>query len=771
VKAQNVPVFFDGSGWRWRIIKTITIIALILSLIFLIWIVPLALEKTKVPKLYPGTPVTYRDNVNINISPDYLAEKLSTLNTPIIGAGPLIRVVKVTQTQNNKFALDLYSGKVTKVLSDDDITAIGNHQYAIEKYGQTMGKRIALTFDDGPDLHYTPKVLDILSREKVPASFFVVGNNVVKNPDIAKRIVAEGHILGNHTFNHIDFNYAGTLRSNQEINQTQRVIRATTNHDTAYFRPPYAGNDDQTIRDSIKGILYAQKMGYSITSYQFDSNDWQFASGFKPVMPTLDNSDQVILLHDGGGDRSRTLTYVQQLIKLARSKGYTFVNLDTLYPQKPPLFAKTIPNTADRASFATFRALLVWPHTIVMSLFIVTVGLVLVSLLVQIVLANIYVRRTKFKRLDKNYNPRVTAIIPAYNEEKVLEKTVRSMLRSRYKNLDILIVNDGSKDNTWEIAQQLVRKNKRVKALWQDNKGKARALNKGIKNAKGELIICLDADTVFLPQTVTNLVRHFIDPNVGAVAGTVKIGNVQNMLARWQALEYITSINIERNAQAYLNAVLIVPGACGAWRKKALLSAKWYSAMTLAEDCDLTIRLHRAGYRIIQDFEAISYTEGPLMLSSLVKQRFRWVFGNTQSFWKHRKMLLRKKYGWLGMYILPNAVISTLIPILFWPLLVLITIENLIAGNYEVMLLFFVVIMFFNFIVASAGVILMKEKLSYLIAVPFGRFIYSPIRTYILYSAVITALKGAYVGWNKVTRTGTVKNAQYTQLQDIKVEA
>jgi cellulose synthase/poly-beta-1,6-N-acetylglucosamine synthase-like glycosyltransferase/peptidoglycan/xylan/chitin deacetylase (PgdA/CDA1 family) len=771
VKSQNVPVFFDGSGWRWKIVKTITIIALILSIVFLRWIIPLALEKTKVPKLYPGSAVTYKKNISTNTSPDYLAEKLSTLNTPVIGAGPLLRVVKVAQTQKNKVAVDLYGGNITKVLSDDDIAAIGNHQYAIERYGQTAGKRIALTFDDGPDLHYTPKILDLLSREKVPATFFEVGNNVVKNPDITKRIVAEGHIIGNHTFNHIDFNYTGSLRSIQEINQTQRVIRATTKHDTAYFRPPYAGNDDQTIRDSIKGILYAQKLGYVITSYQFDSNDWQFASGLKPVMPTLDNNDQVILLHDGGGDRSRTITYVQQLIKIAKSKGYTFVNLDTLYPQKPPLFAKTMPNTADHVSFTAFRAILVWPHTIVMNLFIVTIGLVLVSLLVQIVLANIYVRRTKFKLIDKNYNPRVTAIIPAYNEEKVLEKTVRSLLRSRYKNLDILIVDDGSKDNTWEIAQQLMHKHKRVKTIWQNNRGKAYALNKGIKNARGELIICLDADTVFLPQTATNLIRHFIDPEVGAVAGTVKIGNVQNMLARWQALEYITSINIERNAQAYLNAILIVPGACGAWRKKALLSAKWYSATTLAEDCDLTIRLHRAGYKIIQDYEAISYTEGPLMLSSLVRQRFRWVFGNTQSFWKHRKMILRKKYGWLGMYILPNAVIGTLIPILFWPLLVLITIENLIAGRYDVMLLFFIVIMFFNFIVASAGVILMKEKLSYLIAVPFGRFIYSPIRTYILYSTVITALKGAYVGWNKVARTGTVKNTQYAQLQDIKIES
>lgn len=737
----------------------------------LYWLTPQSLARIQVPAFTDKTASGTKITVSHQLSADELTKKMSSVNSPVIGSGPLTRVVQIVKQPTGSLAVDPFSGQVTQKLSDNDLNIINGHQYAIQLYGQTTAKQIALTFDDGPDPVYTPQLLDLLSRHHVPASFFEIGKNVVKYPEIAQREAAEGHIIGNHTFNHVDFNYTDSWRSVQEINQTQRTIRAVTQHNTAYFRPPYVGNDEQSLRDGVKSIIYAQQLGYTVTSYNYDSDDWQFPLGVKPKLPKLDGSTQVILLHDGGGDRSRTIAYVEALIKQARSQGYQFVNLSQLYPQNPPLFSNITPTLADTVSNNFFRLMLVWPHTIVINLFMFTLGLIVVTVGSNIVLSTLYLRRNKFGRRAKNYKPYVTAIIPAYNEEKVIGKTVRSLLRSRYKNFDIIIVDDGSKDGTWQTIQQLARKSDRITAFKQTNRGKAAALNKGISKAKGEIIICLDADTVFLPTTIPKLVRHFIDPAIGAVAGSVRVGNVQNMLTRWQGLEYITSINIERTAHALLRSILIVPGACGAWRKQALIKAKRYSSATLAEDCDLTLRLHRTGYKIIQDNQAVSFTEAPLALRGLTKQRFRWVFGNIQAYWKNRDMFFRRRYGWLGMYVLPNALLSTIIPLLFWPLLMMVALENLADGRFKLMLIFLLAVTALNFLVACFGLLLSRERPSYLLAVPFSRLIYGPIRTYLLYATLITALKGVYVGWNKLSRTGTVKPAKSLRLAHLKAGA
>ena len=764
---RDNQVFFDKTGRRWRVTKLLVFVLLVGGILLLYWLLPLSLAQINVPA-FIDTGHQAKISGDRSLSPDVLKAKIDATNAPLIGRGPLVRVVQVVKSRSGVVAINPFDGTLIRRLSDNDLVTIGSHSFAIDRYGYTVGKKIALTFDDGPDPKYTPELLNLLSKNHVPASFFLIGENLVKQPELAQREVQEGHVVGNHTLNHIDFNYVGDWRSMQEINQTQRIIRAVTGHNPGFFRPPYVGNDDQSLRDGIKSIVHAQYMGYIVTSYDFDSNDWQFPEGFKPIQPQLDGSSLVILLHDAGGDRSRTLTYVQKLISHAKAQGYSFVNLQQLYPQSPSLFPKDQPTIADRASYTAFKMVLVWPHSIIMDLFMFTVGWLILTIVVNLGLAMAYTRRSRFKRRDKSYSPLVTAVIPAYNEEKVIEKTVLTMLRSRYKNLDVIVVDDGSKDNTWRVVQDLAASSVRITALKQRSQGKAAALNKGIRAAQGEIIICLDADTVFLPQTVSNLVRHFKDPSVGAVSGSVKVGNVQNMLSRWQGLEYITGINIERSAQAYLNAILIVPGACCAWRKQALLKANRYSADTLAEDCDLTLRLYRTSYRIIQDNQAISYTEAPLKLRSLTRQRFRWMFGNIQSFWKNRGMIFRRKYGWLGFYVLPNAIISTLLPLVFWPLLVIVTLENLVAGRYILIASFVLAVIGLNFIFAIFGLLLARERLSYLLAVPFNRIIYGPIRTYLLYSTLITALKGAYVSWNKLTRTGTVKRGRYLRLQNIR---
>jgi biofilm PGA synthesis N-glycosyltransferase PgaC len=251
-------------------------------------------------------------------------------------------------------------------------------------------------------------------------------------------------------------------------------------------------------------------------------------------------------------------------------------------------------------------------------------------------------------------------------------------------------------------------------------------------------------------------VRHFADPTIGAVAGTVKVGNINNIITRWQALEYITSINLERTAQAYINAIMIVPGACSAWRKSAILAANGYSSSTLAEDCDLTLMVRKTGYRIIQDNEAEAYTEAPQTLRNLAKQRFRWIFGNIQAFWKHRDMIFTRQYGWLGSFVIPRTVLSLSMQLIFAPLLLFVSFGNIISGEMTVVLFYFALSNLILLFAALVGVLFARERFRHLAATPFYRLAYGPMRTFLLYSSFITALRGLHVGWNKVTRTSSV---------------
>ncbi len=752
-KAAELPIFFDRSGRRWRVTKLLSLIFLVVLSFSAYKIIPVAIKPVSVPTFSETNTVI--EDAKESKSPAQIAYSLNRQMMPIIGEGPLLRVVKSVPHDKKQVAVDVYSGAVTKELSKSEALAI--QSYAIERYGQTKGKRIALTFDDGPDPTYTPQLLDLLSRESAPSTFFAIGGNVTRFPELSQRLVREGHVLGNHTFTHVDFDHIGHVRSEQEITQTQRIIRAVTKHNPAYFRLPYGGNDDASIRDNMKGILEAQKLGYIATSYHIDSNDWDFQPGGKIELPTLDGEDQVILLHDGGGDRSGTLAYVEQLLKSAKAQGYTFVSLESLYPRDQPLFMSVTPSFIDRVALMFANSIIVWPRQLIYQLFIITLGFLLLGLMLNIVLAILQLHRYDYKRRKNGYNPLVSILVPAFNEEKVLSKTVRSLLYSHYRNYEIIIIDDGSKDQTWQVIEKLSR-NKRVRGIrLRKNKGKSGALNRGLKSAKGEVIVSIDSDTIFAPQTVGKFVRHFNDPAIGAVAGVVKVGNIRNVITRWQSLEYITGINIERTAQAFMKAILIVPGACSAWRKSAVKAAHGYSSATLAEDSDLTLAVRRAGYQIIQDIEAVGFTESPLTLRALAKQRFRWTFGSIQAFWKHRHILFRMHYGWLGMFVLPRAIIALLLQFIFTPILLFVTIGNVLAGEIGTIIFFLILTSTVQLLVAIIGLILSGEHWRHLLTIPAYRAVYSPMRTYILYSVMMAALKGANVGWNKIARTGTVR--------------
>ena len=259
-------------------------------------------------------------------------------------------------------------------------------------------------------------------------------------------------------------------------------------------------------------------------------------------------------------------------------------------------------------------------------------------------------RKTTF---DPSYRPAVAVLIPAYNEEKVIERTVRSVLDSDYMNLRVIVIDDGSTDATLEVTRVAFQKEiaaGRVTVLTKPNSGKADALNFGLEQVTEELFVGIDADTLIAPDAISKLVPHFSNPKVAAMAGNAKVGNRVNLWTRWQALEYITSQNFERRALNTLNAVSVVPGAIGAWRTAPVRAAGGYQHDTVAEDADLTMALLQAGYWVNYEDRALAYTEAPTKANGLMRQRFRWSFGIMQSVWKHRAAMKQKgALGWVAI--------------------------------------------------------------------------------------------------------------------------
>jgi cellulose synthase/poly-beta-1,6-N-acetylglucosamine synthase-like glycosyltransferase/peptidoglycan/xylan/chitin deacetylase (PgdA/CDA1 family) len=685
---------------------------------------------------------------------DQVEAAINYLTIPIIGNGPFVRIVRVESGLGGKVAIDPFTLKLIRLLSNEEGRVIGTHKYAVERYGATFGKRIALTFDDGPDPRFTPAILDLLSKENAPATFFAMGSNIVRYPELIRRVASEGHTIGNHTFTHADIDEVSFLRAKEEINLTSRVIRATLNQYTTLFRPPYSGADDRETRLNLGSILRAQELGYVVTSFTIDSHDWRFSTGLEPTLPIFSGGDEVILLHDAGGDRTTTIAYLERLIAKAKTEGYSFVSLDQLYAGIPGLTGSATPTFADRAALNLARAVVTLPGTLQYFIFLVSAILVALVSFTNMILA--YIQSRRMHQRSEKFRPFVSVVIPAYNEERVIGKTIESILASDYANLEVLVVDDGSTDKTYEIARSF-ESTLKVKGLRKKNGGKASALNFGFLRARGDIVVTLDADTVFAPDTISRLVQHFSDKNVGAVAGMVKVGNMGNIVTRWQALEYVAGIGVDRQAQSLLNAVVIVPGACAAWRRSAVIEAGGHSAETLAEDCDLTLAIHKTGYRIHQDRDAISFTEAPQTIRALLKQRFRWTFGNIQALWKHRDMLGKRRYGFLGLLVLPYTAITIILPLTFTLFTYVMVIWNIAAGQFGVVLFFFGIFTAVHLVTASVGILLARERLSLLFVVPLYRLIYDPMRIYILYSSLYMVLKGGRVGWNKLMRTGTVE--------------
>ncbi|MEX5259303.1 bifunctional polysaccharide deacetylase/glycosyltransferase family 2 protein [Kocuria sp. CPCC 205263] len=742
------PVFFDPSGKRWYRILATLVVLLALAAGAVAWIVPQALAQPWERPLhqesgYPRELIATGDQENI----------------PLLGdaSNPFSRIGLVEETDAGTVLRSPFSEDVLRVLTDEERELVGDSPYVMERFGELPEKQLMLTFDDGPDATYTGEILDVLSAEGVPATFFSVGTNVVGQPELFRRILREGHMVGNHTMTHTTA-WDDDLRNREELIGTDRAMRSVGSYATHLFRLPTGDPDNKALP-----ILEAQQLGYLHVDFDYDTHDWEAAPGETVDLPALDGEGHIVLMHDGGGDRTATVAALKDLITEAKAQGYTFSTLAPVIPEGYLPAADTEPVLADDATALAVAGLTVAPDVVMTWLFWFGIGSLTLMSALYVVLALIGHRRQTrraWPELPEDRLPLVSVILPVFNEEPVIARTLAALRASDYPNLEVIAVDDGSTDRTLAIMREHAASWPALTVITQPNGGKSIASNHGIMAARGEILVTLDGDTLFEPRTVRMFARHFYAQDtkrpVGAVAGHVKVGNRTGLLTMWQSLEYISGICVTRMGEGVAGAISIVPGACAAWRKEALQAAGGYSHDTLAEDADLTMTLQKLGWAVVQENRAVAWTEAPMTVRGLAKQRLRWTYGNLQALWKHAGMLFRPRYGFLGMVALPYTLLATLVPLVFLPLTVLMAGINLAAGNWQPIAAFAAFVLAIHAVICVIAIRMVGESWTHLLVVPVYRVIYEPLRAYLLYASLLQALRGRMIGWYKPERTNSV---------------
>jgi cellulose synthase/poly-beta-1,6-N-acetylglucosamine synthase-like glycosyltransferase/peptidoglycan/xylan/chitin deacetylase (PgdA/CDA1 family) len=736
-------------------------------------------------------------------APDKLRDVPPGADVDMEGQGEILRIEEKPAHGTRDLTIDPDSKLIT-----DEVFQNLPEPYRVGRYGYSTNK-VAITFDDGPDPQWTPKILDVLKQKKATATFFLIGIQTDKFSGLAKRIYAEGHAIGNHTFTHPDVSGISTGYMKVELNLTERLFASMMGIRATLMRPPYAIDEEPDTSDQVRPLEIPQEMGYITVGNRIDPNDWsdnprrsaeQISSYVLSHLPPckLENlrCGNIILLHDGGGNRAETVRALPMIIDGVRAKGYEIAPVYELLGMQRANVMAPLPRAElwaarlDRFGFWMFDAV------IIAITWIFLIGdLLMTGRLIFIGAAAIYDRLHE-KIFGKptevaSYKPKVAVLIPAYNEEKVIERTVLAALNSDYPNLRVIVIDDGSKDRTLEVARNAFRAEAasgKVLILGKKNSGKAEALNYGIEHiGDAELFVGIDADTIIAPDAIARLVPHFINPKVGAIAGNAKVGNRVNLWTRWQALEYITSQNFERRALDVLGAVSVVPGAIGCWRVSAVREAGGYHLDTVAEDADLTMALLRRGYRVEYEDLALAYTEAPTNANGLMRQRFRWSFGILQAVYKHRGVVARK--GALGWVALPNIVIFQILLPLVSPLIDIMfavgTIWYLIQkhfhpdstdpASFHKLVAFFFAFLVIDFIASAIAFALErrrdddKEDVLLLSQVWLQRFAYRQLFSIVLFKTLKRALEGRRFAWDKLERTAAVNYVPAENHNQVKV--
>ena len=711
----------------------------------------------------------------------------------IEGEGDIMRVTGLPQQGKRTVTIDTDEPDPHKKLIVDEHMDIYPRTYTVEYYGYRPNE-VAISFDDGPDPKWTPKILDILKQKHVNGTFMLIGAEAAENIGLMQRVVREGNEVGNHTYTHPDISDISPQQLDLQVKLTERLFASKLGVQPLYFRPPYDIDEEPDTDDQAAPIVRVQNEGYIVIGSKIDTDDWdehprkypgEIVASVLAQLQTMKTKPQfrgsIILMHDGGGNRQATVDALPVLIDALRAHGYTIVPVSALMGKTtaqvmPPLtlwqHLRALPDSI------AFSGVQLIGNFIVMVFF---VGDVLMSarLIVIGIFAIIDRLRKPHSKASPGFNPRVAVLIPAYNEETVIVRTIRSVLNSDYSNLHIIVIDDGSLDRTAEVAREAYAAEPRVQVLSKPNGGKAAALNFALDRLEEDIYVGIDADTVIAADAISKLIPHFEDPRIGAMAGNAKVGNRVNLWTRWQALEYITSQNFERRALDLFHVVTVVPGAIGAWRTAPVKAAGGYPLNTVAEDADLTMNLLEQGFKVDYEDRSLAFTEAPIDAKGLMRQRFRWSFGTLQAIWKHRAAFVRNKA--MGLFALPNILIFQMFLPLVSPFIDMMFLygvfnyfvdryyhpEAASAASFQKLLAYFGAFLLIDFVTSTIAFSLERKHPAnkgdrwLLFHIWLQRFAYRQIFSIVLFKTVKRAIDGKPFNWDKIARTA--KMSKHTE--------
>ncbi|MEU5344042.1 glycosyltransferase [Streptomyces sp. NPDC020766] len=598
-------------------------------------------------------------------------------------------------------------------------------------------RTVALTFDGGPDPVWTPRLLDLLKQHRARATFFLFGSQATRHPDLVRRIRAEGHEIGSNTYTGGALGEASSARFSAELDLTQAALAGTTGIRTNLLRMPRTTSPDTLCGREWTAARRAAAQGYVLVAADKGSR--------KPAQGLV-------------RQLSQTATAYRETEKLLKNPGvdrFTTVSAGLrLTPYEPV------------SAFERWRGTaLVWATTLgrafsnAMTWVLGIAGALGVLRLVLLVFfARAHVRRLERSRpgapwLQEVAEP-VTVLVPAYNEEAGIESTVHSLLASDYPQLEIIVIDDGSTDRTAELAEGI--EDPRVLVVRKPNGGKAEALNTGLGHASHDILVMVDADTVFEPDAIHHLVQPLAHPAVGAVSGNTKVGNRRGLLAKWQHLEYCFGFNLDRRMFEVLECMTTVPGAIGAFRRDAVVGVGGVSDDTLAEDTDLTMALWRAGWRVLYEESAVAWTEVPTSLRQLWRQRYRWCFGTIQSMWKHRgavrEMGVAGRFGRRGLTYL--ALFQVALPLLA-PVIDVFALYGVLFLDPLTSAGVWFGFMAVQLLCAGYALKLDGERVRTLWWMPFQLVVYRQLMYLVVIQSVVAVLLGSRLKWQRMKRSGT----------------
>jgi cellulose synthase/poly-beta-1,6-N-acetylglucosamine synthase-like glycosyltransferase/peptidoglycan/xylan/chitin deacetylase (PgdA/CDA1 family) len=620
---------------------------------------------------------------------------------------------------------------------------------------------VALTFDDGPDPKWTPRIARVLRRFGVPGTFFVLGSRVVRHPGVVKDLHHQGFELGNHTFTHADLTDLPDWERSLQLSLTESAVAGAAGVRPRLVRPPYSSEPRAITSHQERALASVAKRGYLIALSNFDSRDWR-RPGVQSIVRGATPPGReggIVLLHDGGGDRTQTVAALRRLIPRLKARGFRFARLSTML--QVPVRAVEPPASASQGlrGQLLIGALAVarWMAAALIALLGPIAILTVLRVLLVSALARRHAREWRSRAIDGSYAPPVSVVVPAYNESKVIERNVRSLVDSDYPEFEVIVVDDGSSDGTGDLVDRLGLP--QVRTIREPNAGKSAALNTGIAAAAHELIVTVDADTVFERDTMRRVVAPFTDPEVGAVAGNTKVGNRGRLLGRWQHIEYVMGFNLDRRLYDVLRCMPTVPGAIGCFRRAALHAAGGFSSATLAEDTDITIALGRAGWRVAYAEDARAWTEAPRSLAALWRQRYRWSYGTMQAVWKHKSALWRRGEERIGRRGIPYLVLFQILLPVMAPLVDAFALYGIVFLDPRIVIGYWLA---FNLLLLATAVfafILDGESLKPLWAMPLQQLVYRQLMYLVVIQSVVSALLGIRLRWQHVERSGEVEVA------------